>query len=274
MASLPDPLATASGPVSAYMSGHDSANLAYVKHFAKKTDAVRATFKSLNSKGFSVAYTLADGTEHEAFIEYNAPVTKREDLRPVLEDMAKEAEAALGMPSSMNGPPPFKSLTKAAEIEDAQKAEIEHIQDDKDAEASAAIADAAIGDIFGTRPTVERDAFYPADRFWQTSIAIGLSSIALLGYASDAFLQRLFPSFVVTFRNYLTPELIRSVFNWAAVVHLMEGSVALAICLKRNWYSPINVLKWTGSTTLYGAASMVKLMRHGRLVERASKKNN
>lgn len=44
-----------------------------------------------------MAYKTQDGGDHEAFIEYNAPVTKREDLRPVLEDMAKEAEEALGM---------------------------------------------------------------------------------------------------------------------------------------------------------------------------------
>lgn len=73
------------------------ANLAYVKHFGKKTEAVSATFKSLNSQGFNVAYKTADGAEHEVFIEYNAPVTKREDVRPVLEEMAKEAETALGM---------------------------------------------------------------------------------------------------------------------------------------------------------------------------------
>lgn len=170
----------------------------------------------------------------------------------------------------MNGPPPFKSLMKAAEIEDAQKAEIEQIQDDRDAEASAALANAAIGDVFGTRPAVERDAFYQADRFWQICIILGLGSNILLGYASDAYL----PSFVVNFRNYLTPELIRTELNWVGLVHLVEGSVALAICLKRNWYSPMNTLKWTGSTILFGVASMKKLMHHGRLVERANKKNN
>lgn len=68
-----------------------------MKYFAKKTDAVSATFKSLNSKGFSVTYSLPDESQHEVFIEYNAPVTKREDLRIVLEAMAKEAEDALGM---------------------------------------------------------------------------------------------------------------------------------------------------------------------------------
>lgn len=73
------------------------ANLAYVKHFGGKTDAVSATFKSCNSKGFMVTYKTSDGTEHETFIEYTSPVKTRQDLRPVLEAMAKEAEEALGM---------------------------------------------------------------------------------------------------------------------------------------------------------------------------------
>lgn len=166
---------------------------------------------------------------------------------------------------------------KAAEIEDAQKAEIENLHEDKDAEASAAIADAAIGDIFGSNngePAVKRDVFYPTERAWKIGIALGLGSNALLGYASDEFSQRFFSSFVMSFRNYLTPELLRSVFNLAVVLHLVEGSIVLAICLKRNWYSPLNIMKWTGSTLLYGAASMTKLIRHGKLVERASKKNN
>ncbi|KAG2234941.1 hypothetical protein BDF21DRAFT_467106 [Thamnidium elegans] len=270
MATLPDPIAVASGPVSAYMSGHDSANLAYVKYFAKKTDAVNATFKSLNSKGFIVTYKTQDGGEHETFIEYNAPVQKREDLRPVLEDMAKEAEEALGMPSSLNGPPPFKAMMKAAEIEDAQKAEIERLQEDKDAEASAAIANAAIGNIFDSND-LDLDVFYPPDRFWQTSIAVGMGLTALLGYSSDAFLSKLLPSVVLQFRNYITQDVIVSIFKWACIAHLVEGFIALGICLKRKWYSPINVLKWTTSTILYATASMSKLLKHGKIND---KKNN
>ncbi|GAA5808905.1 hypothetical protein MFLAVUS_002304 [Mucor flavus] len=263
MATLPDPVAIASGPVSAYMSGHDSANLAYVKYFAKKTDAVSATFKSLNSKGFLVAYKTQDGGDHEAFIEYNAPVTKREDLRPVLEDMAKEAEEALGMPSSLNGPPPFKAMMKAAEIEDAQKAEIERLQEDKDAESSAAIANAAIGDIFDSN-SLGRDVFYPADQCWQTFVKVGMGLTALLAYSSDAFLSRFLPPVVLQFRNYFTQDVLMSVFKGACTIHLIQGSIALGICLKRKWYSPVNVLKWTVSTTLYGAASMTKLLKHGK----------
>lgn len=163
---------------------------------------------------------------------------------------------------------------KAAEIEDAQKAEIEKLQEDKDAETSAAIASAAIGNIFGPDSSlpVPLDVFYPADRFWQFAIAVGLGSNALLGYGSEEFLSRLFPSFVLSFRNYLTPQLIRSIFNWAVAVHAIEGTVAFGICLKRGWYNPQNILKWTVSTTMYGAASLTKLLGHGKKVERAAKK--
>ncbi|KAI7898073.1 uncharacterized protein BX663DRAFT_270760 [Cokeromyces recurvatus] len=262
---LPDPLTIASGPISAYMSGHDKVNLAYAKYFGKKTDAVSATFKSLNSKGFLIVYKTMDGSEHEVFIEYIRPVTKREDVRPVLEDMAEEAEAALGMPSSRNGPPPLKALMKAAEIEEAQKTEIEklHQQDDEDAKMSARIASQAVGNIFEEVKENTLDVFYPADRFWQAAITMGLGTNALLGYASDDFLRRLLlPSSVVIFRNYLTMELIRKIFVTAIAVHIVEGLVALGICLKRRWYSPMNTFKWTLSTVLYGYASMTKLLGH------------
>lgn len=163
---------------------------------------------------------------------------------------------------------------RAAEIEDAQKSEVKKTQEDKDAEASAAIASAAIGNIFATDEItpVPTDVFYPADRFWQTTIALGMGANALLGYGSDDLLSRLFPSFILTFRNYLSAELIQSIFRWAVVTHVVEGVVALGICLKRGWYSPVNIMKWTGSTVLYGFASMSKLLGHAKKVKRAAKK--
>lgn len=177
----------------------------------------------------------------------------------------------------MDGPPPFKALMKAAKIEDAQKAEVERLQEDKDAEESAAIASAAIGNLFDTDkkpPTVPLDVFYPADSFWQLAILFGLSSNALLGYGSEEHLQQFMPSFVMSIRQFLTPALIRNIFKTATAIHLFEGSVAFAICLERKWYSPINVLKWTASTALFGFASMTKLIGHGKKVKRGAKKAN
>lgn len=173
----------------------------------------------------------------------------------------------------MNGPPPFKALMKAAAVEDAQNAEIEKLQEDRDAETSASIGANNAGKLYGT-DDVNLDVFYPAERFWQTSIALGMGVTALLGYTSDEFLQRAFPSFVLSFRNYLTSGLIQTIFRYAVITHILEGSVALLICLKRNWYSPLNILKWTVSTTLYGFASMKELIAHGKKVEKAARKNN
>lgn len=159
---------------------------------------------------------------------------------------------------------------KAAEVEDAQKEEVERLQEDRDVETSAAIANAAIGDIFGSSD-IRRDVFYPPEQFWQTSIAVGLGITALLGYSSDTFLQRLFPSFVLTFRNFMTADLMRLILKSAGLIHVAEGVIALGICLKRKWYSPLNVFRWTLSTTLYGVASMSKLLKHGKMIKEKEK---
>ncbi|RCH85492.1 hypothetical protein CU098_008424 [Rhizopus stolonifer] len=264
MASLPDPVAIASAPISAYMSGHPNVNLAYVKHYAKKQDATSATFKSLNSQGFTVSYTLPDGSEHETFIEYNAPVKKREDVRPVLEDMAKEAEQALGMPSSMNSPPNFDAIMKAAKVEEAQKQEMSQLQSTREA---TDVNDKNLYEL-GALADISRDTFDPPAQGWKTAIAVGLGLNALLGYGSDEFLHKALPSFALQLRDYLTPELTRSIFKWAVIAHVLEATIACAICVKRGWYSPLNTFRWTGYTFLYGFASMSKLIAHGKQVKK------
>ncbi|KAI9322498.1 hypothetical protein BX666DRAFT_1843696, partial [Dichotomocladium elegans] len=94
-----DPIAPHSAPISAYMSVHSATNLAYVRYYGRKHDAESATFKSITSRGFTVSYKLRGETEehHELFIEFKTPLSKREEIRPVLEEMAKEAETALGL---------------------------------------------------------------------------------------------------------------------------------------------------------------------------------
>ena len=75
-------------------------NLAYVRYFGKQDSAESANFESLNSRGFTRSYKLpGDGTKHETFIEFKTPLTKRDEIRPVLEAMAQEAESALGLVS-------------------------------------------------------------------------------------------------------------------------------------------------------------------------------
>ncbi|KAI8886279.1 hypothetical protein K501DRAFT_244552 [Backusella circina FSU 941] len=270
--SVPDPIALASPSISAYMSGHENANLAYVRYFADKKEAVSATFTSLNSNGFIITYKTSDGSEHEALIKYTSPVVKRDDVRKVLEEMAKEAEEALGMPSSLNGPPPFKALAKAAEIEEAQKAELEKTREDEEAKRSAEIAQkAAGGDIFAREDEPNLDVFYPADKAWQVAVVLGLANVYLFAYGSDEAFSAL-PSFVLDFRNRITAEHCQKIFFFACAAHITEGLYALGVCLKRGCYSPINTFKWTLSTLLFGFNSTRKLNAHGRVIKKASKK--
>jgi hypothetical protein len=73
--------------------------MAYVRHFANIDNVKTATFHNIESTGFRVNYETTDGISGQAFITFNTPLTRREDIRPVLEEMAKEAEEALGLVS-------------------------------------------------------------------------------------------------------------------------------------------------------------------------------
>lgn len=73
-------------------------NLAYVRYFGKIDNATKATFKSLDSLRFTLDYELpADTKIHSVTIPFKTPLQKREEIRVVLEAMAKEAEEALGL---------------------------------------------------------------------------------------------------------------------------------------------------------------------------------
>lgn len=73
-------------------------NLAYVRYFGKVDNATKATFKSLDSRGFTLDYELPNDTKvHQTTIFFKTPLQKREEIRVVLEAMAKEAEEALGL---------------------------------------------------------------------------------------------------------------------------------------------------------------------------------
>ncbi|KAI9271425.1 hypothetical protein BY458DRAFT_435842 [Sporodiniella umbellata] len=99
---MSDPILPHSPSISAYMSVHEATNLAYVRYFSG-LDASSATFKSISSTEFSLDYTLSDGTTGETSIPFKTPLTDRNQIRPVLEAMAKEAENALGLVSVFLG---------------------------------------------------------------------------------------------------------------------------------------------------------------------------
>ncbi|KAG0166220.1 hypothetical protein DFQ28_007611 [Apophysomyces sp. BC1034] len=249
----PDPIAPHSGPISAYMSAHAgcppglsthkltpslATNLAYVRYFANKDNATSATFRSLKATGFTVAYTLPDGTNDEAFIEFKTPLVKREEVRPVLEAMAKEAETALGLPSSLGGPPPMAAIAKAIY---AQTTSV----------------------YIPPNPSVPLDLFYAPPKKWQVFVGLALGATALVAYLPE----RRFPQELLRYRELIGVDLACKVFRTTATIHAVEAAVTYLICLRRGWYSPLTILKWTASTFLFGGGSIMQLTRHSRQVQ-------
>ncbi|KAI9246737.1 hypothetical protein BDA99DRAFT_526815 [Phascolomyces articulosus] len=237
----PDPIAPHSAPIAAYMSVHTATNLAYVRYFANQDSAVSANFESLNSRGFTMSYKLtSEGEKQETFIEFKTPLTKREEIRPVLEEMAKEAESALGLPSSLSGPPPFAAIAKAAY--------------------------ASATDIYTPEePAVPLDVFYPLplSKVIVTGVVIALP--AILGYATDASLAHV-PILLELREKYALRAISQKVFRGLVVVHGFEAAIALITCVRRGWYSYINTFKWTLSTFVFGVGSMQLLQKHGKKV--------
>ncbi|ORX51703.1 hypothetical protein DM01DRAFT_1337203 [Hesseltinella vesiculosa] len=233
---MSDPIAPHSAPISAYMSVHEATNVAYVRHFAGIDNVATATFESINSQGFQVSYTLKDGMTDRAYIAFKTPLTKREDIRPVLEEMAKEAETALGLPSSLVGPPPVAAIAKALY---AQGTSV----------------------YTPPEPRVPLNIFYPVSRNDALSCALLFGSLAVFGYASD----RQLPGFLHPVRSSLLKvDSAKRILKGLAYVHTAEAVLALAICLRRGWYSTENTIKWTLSTLVFGVFSTSRLIKHGR----------
>ncbi|KAI8074476.1 hypothetical protein BC940DRAFT_288332 [Gongronella butleri] len=236
---MADPIAPHSAPISAYMSVHEATNVAYVRHFAGIDNVATATFDSIDSMGFYVNYTQKDGADGRVYIAFQSPLTKREQIRPVLEEMAKEAEAALGLPSSLAGPPPMAAIAKALY---AQGTSVYTPPD----------------------PQVPLDAFHPVARRDVVSVGLLFGSLALFGYATD---QQL-PGLLHPVRaSLLKAPAARKIFTGLVYVHAAEAALALLICLRRGWYSPSNVFKWTLSTFLFGIGSTKRLIKHGKDVQ-------
>ncbi|KAI9487215.1 MAG: hypothetical protein EXX96DRAFT_615009 [Benjaminiella poitrasii] len=234
---MSDPIAPHSAPISAYMSVHEATNLAYVRYFGKIDNATKATFKSLNSRNFTLDYELPNDSKlYQVTISFKEPLQKREDIRPVLEEMAKEAENALGLPSSLTGPPPLKAIAKAL------------------------VASAKVYTL--PEPQVPLNSFYLPDTNSMLVIGVGLGLFTLLTCTSDDYLERQLSPQLVTVRNRIGTDLLLKIFKGLAALHVCEGAFALLTCIRRGWYSPVNTAKWTLSSILFGIGSLKQLRRH------------
>ncbi|KAI8340770.1 hypothetical protein BC941DRAFT_418135 [Chlamydoabsidia padenii] len=229
--------------ISAYMSGHEGANLAYVRYFGRKAGATKATFKSLDAYGFTIEYDTTQETGLTTVIPWpSSPLKTREQIRPLLESMAKEAEEALGMPSSLNGPPPIQAMLKAQNAQEARWAEQQKLVEQQKA----------------------RDVFYHASLGWQVPIILGMCN---LGYLAARSRVETGPWWAAQIQQALGLTLIKWTWYISVGLHVGEAVIALGICLNRGWYSAANTAKWTISTFLFGFASMTKLLQHAKQVE-------
>ncbi|CAO3618336.1 unnamed protein product [Cunninghamella blakesleeana] len=231
-----DPIAPHSAPISAYMSVHQATNLAYVRHFGKIDNAITATFHSIDANGFTVLYELPDGTSSQVYITFATPLTKREQIRPILEEMAKEAEDALGLPSSLVGAPPLEAIAKALY---------------------------AKTDIY-TPPTpqVPLDTFYPVPVSRGLPVVLGLGLIGLLGHSNQL------PGLLIPIRESIISQTTsKKIFKALAYVHVAEAVYVFITCLRRKWYSPSNTIKWTLSTFIFGVGSLKLFKKHIRDVQ-------
>ena len=113
----------------------------------------------------------------------------------------------------MDNPPNIKAITKAAEIEEAQQAEVNKLQKERRSSLD-------LRKYMGQNglSSISKDVFYEADTHWKVAIVSGLMLNGLLGYGSEEFLHTYAPSFLLTVRNYLTPQLTRSILHWAVVI--------------------------------------------------------
>ncbi|KAI8879921.1 hypothetical protein K501DRAFT_225748 [Backusella circina FSU 941] len=237
-----DPIAPHSPGISGYMSVHEATNLAYVRYFGKIDEATKATFKSIDSQKFTVDYELSNGTKGQVSIPFEKPLRKREEIRPVLEAMAKEAETALGLPSSLAGPPPLKAIAKAV------------------------VASAT--DIYTPpQPSVPLNSFIAPDAKDMLAVGVLVGSTVLLAYSSDSYLARQFPSQVLQLRSKLGAGLFIKIFRGLVITHVAESLLATVVCVNRGWYSPFTTAKWAISTFFFGVGSFKKLRKHVKDVQ-------
>lgn len=143
---------------------------------------------------------------------------------------------SITQPSSLTGPPPFMAIAKAI---------------------------VASTDVYTPpQPQVPLNSFYLPENKIMLPVGIGLGVIALLAYGSDDYLKRQFPAQVLQLRNKVGVELIHKIWKGLAIVHLSEGAYTFVTCIHRGWYSPINTIKWTLSSILFGVGSIKLLKKH------------
>ena len=96
-----DPISPHSSRLVSYMNGHPQTLLGYAKYFGDSRTAMHAKMIDIDSSGIVLDVTMEDGQQEEINVKFKTPLQRYEEVRPVLEEMAKEAETALGLVSDL-----------------------------------------------------------------------------------------------------------------------------------------------------------------------------
>ncbi|RHZ63163.1 hypothetical protein Glove_332g12 [Diversispora epigaea] len=102
-----DPIAPHAERLINYMNTHPDTILGYAKYYGDSRDFLSARMTDIDSNGFIVLAKDANGKEAEVHIRFKNRLRSYEEVRPVLTEMAREAEEALNLPSTL---PPNNTL--------------------------------------------------------------------------------------------------------------------------------------------------------------------
>lgn len=97
---MSDPVASRSGFLCQYMSGHPDTLVAYVTHFGKvKGPLASAKMLKIDAGGMELSYVRADAaqTSGKVRVKFDPPLISYDEVRPRLTAMKYDAEEELGM---------------------------------------------------------------------------------------------------------------------------------------------------------------------------------
>jgi hypothetical protein len=92
---MQDPISPHSARLVSYMNGHPQTLLGYAKYYGDAQTATNAQMLDIDSSGIILEVTMEDGRQEDVHVKFKTRLQSYEQVRPVLEEMAKEAETAL-----------------------------------------------------------------------------------------------------------------------------------------------------------------------------------
>ena len=94
-----DPISPHAERLISYMNTHPATILGYAKYYGEISSVVGARMVDIDSNGFVIEVEDENGSKSEVHIRFKNRLRSYEEVRPILTQMAQEAEDALGLVS-------------------------------------------------------------------------------------------------------------------------------------------------------------------------------